>query len=188
MLVSLSNQRFDFIFLNILKAQTSILPSFPKTLISRCCVECMKLSYLSQPCIPCQLPLLSHGEQQRIMESHLNGSSMIFIIMWRILHGGDINPFHDNYHAITFLFGNEVYIASSLLFLSAMWGSFSTSLITLKNCASVKSNRAATCNINKIFRIRNRIVNPKLYYLWLFKIIWIIRVYQCSDLTRSQFE
>lgn len=113
MLVSLSNQRFDFIFLNILKVQTSILPSFPKTLISRCCVECMKLSYLSQPCIPCQLPLLSHGEQQRIMESHLNGSCMIFIIMW---HSGDINPFHNNYHAITFPFGNELYIVSSLLF------------------------------------------------------------------------
>lgn len=151
--------------LNVLEAQTSILPSFPKTLVSRCRVECMELSYLSQPCIPCQLPLLSHGEQ-RIVESHLDGSSSS--LLRRILLARDANPFHT--HAITFRFENELRVVPSSLSSSSSsrlrHEAHFHATIALGNCANVKSVRVVIYHTDGILhraldRLQDRHANIK---------------------------
>lgn len=119
--------------LNILKAQTSILPSFPKTLISRCCVECMKLSYLSQPLHPLSAtPLITRwaATYYRVASTALLWFSLLCIISY--MAEIYINPFRSN-HAITFLFRNELYIVSSSLSLSAVRGSLSWKIVQVWN-------------------------------------------------------
>lgn len=108
----------------------------------------MELSYLSQPYIPYQLPLLSHGEQCTV-ESHLDGSSSS--LLRRILLARDANPFHT--HVITFRFENELHVASPPSLLSSRRRRevhLRRVTITLGNRVNAKSVRVVTCHIDRV--------------------------------------
>lgn len=127
-------------FWTFLKPQTSILPSFPKDSdlsllrwMHETLVPLITLtSFVSYPSLITRRAATYYGAASQWLFYN-------FPLLWRILHGGDINSFHTTQllsHSET-----ELYLP---LPSSAVWDSrFRRRLLSLKNCASVKSNFAS---------------------------------------------
>lgn len=130
------------------------------------------------------LPLLSHGEQ-RIVESHLDGSSSS--LLRRILLARGANPFHS--HAITFRYENEPHVVVALVFIL-------TSSRLRREAhfrATIALGELCKCEIG--FRVvRNSVTLTEILHRALFRIAMRISnhksvprrfCYRCSDFARS---